>query len=328
MSRYLGGFQQQALERSKNPRAIIGFPSAITKMSYTLRGYQRKRVYIVAARPGMGKTTYLLTEMTNMAAHGNKVALVSLEMSEDQVLTCIISSVSSIPAVDIETGLKPHQIAPFNKTIDMIAKWPMFINPVQRMDSKIITEVTGDLKPDALFIDYIQLVKSGESKRSRAEEVSSIAYTMKELSLTQNIAVIAAAQFNRDNDKSLSKVTSRTVTRLRPKLHQLKESGGLEEASDVVLAIFREGYYLQEPENDDPDAIFSGELLVLKNRGGPSNRIIDVDIQFAYKRFIDPPKPGKYNLNDEKDVAEAHKLVKAGGTVLNPFSNGQKELSE
>lgn len=255
---------------------ITGIASGFTDLDKMTSGFQKSDLIIVAARPGMGKTSFCLNIAQNVASkHDLSVAVFSLEMSREQLVQRIISSAAGIDQTSLRTGrLKAEEWARLVDAIGPLAEAKIFIDDTPAISVREIRAKARRLKAekglDILFVDYIQLMSGGVKSESRQQEISYISRSLKALARELNIPIIALSQLSRAAEQSQDK---------RPSLSHLRESGALEQDADIVMFIYREEYY--DPESEKK-AI--AEIIIAKHRNGP---VGNVDLAFfgEYTRF-------------------------------------------
>ena len=248
---------------------ITGIPSGFVDLDKMTSGFQRSDLIIVAARPGMGKTSFALNIAQNIATKRNlSVAVFSLEMSKEQLVQRIISSAAAIDQSAIRTGkIKAEEWSRLVDAIGPLSDARIFIDDTPAISVREIRAKARRLKAekglDILFVDYIQLMSGGVRSESRQQEISYISRSLKALARELDIPIIALSQLSRAAEQSQDK---------RPSLSHLRESGALEQDADIVMFIYREEYY--DPESEKK-AI--AEIIIAKHRNGP---VGSVDLAF------------------------------------------------
>jgi replicative DNA helicase len=247
------------------PEEIMGVPTGFYDLDKLLGGLQPSDFLIIAGRPGMGKTAFMLSAAKNAAqAYKKHVAIFSLEMSNEQLVQRLIAQETGIDTQRLRTGkLEEHE-------------WPVFIQAIEVLrDTHIFLDDTPGLTPlqlrtkcrrlhlefnlDLIIVDYIQLMSGGMRVENRVQEVSFISRHMKILARELNVPVLAAAQLSRAIEQRSDK---------EPQLSDLRESGSLEQDADLVMFIHR-------PELYDKDTTKQNlaQIKVAKHRNGPVGSI-------------------------------------------------------
>jgi replicative DNA helicase len=232
---------------------------------------------MLAARPGMGKSTLGLDFARAAAIKNNATAAVfSLEMGRNEIVMRLLSSESSIGLTAMRSGkMNEADWQKLARKMSNVSNAPLFIDDSPNLT---ITEIRAkcrrlkqrhDLK--LVVVDYLQLMTSGRKVESRQQEVSEFSRSLKLLAKELNVPVVAISQLNRGPEQRTDK---------RPMLSDLRESGSLEQDSDVVILIHREEHYDKEARPGEAD------LIVAKHRNGPI-ATIQVSFQGHYSRFTD-----------------------------------------
>lgn len=248
---------------SKTKGTVTGIPTGFIDLDYKLSGLQRSDLILIAARPSMGKTAFVLNIAQHVAFRQNlAVAIFSLEMSKEQLVNRLFSLESHVDAQVLRTGnLKDTEWEKLIEGAGTIGKSRMIIDDTSGIS---ITEMRSkcrkyklELGLDLIIIDYLQLMSGsgGRSNESRQQEISEISRSLKGLARELNVPVIALSQLSRA-------VESRTDK--RPMLSDLRESGAIEQDADVCMFIYREDYYI--PDTEDKNI---AEIIIAKQRNGP-----------------------------------------------------------
>ena len=255
-------------ELSKRDEEISGVPTGLTDLDIQLGGMQKSDLLIIAGRPGSGKTGFLLSVAKNAAQkHKKNVAMFSLEMSNQQLVQRLIAQETGIDTHRLRTGrLLDEEWDVFTKAIDVLAATHIWLD-----DTPAITPLAMRTKCrrlhmehglDLILVDYLQLMGSDSRTENRVQEVSYISRSLKVLARELNVPVLAAAQLSRAVEQREGK---------RPVLSDLRESGSLEQDSDIVMFIHR-------PDKDDKEMARRNiaELIVAKHRNGPTHSGIEL----------------------------------------------------
>lgn len=248
---------------SKTKGTVTGIPTGFIDLDYKLSGLQRSDLILIAARPSMGKTAFVLNIAQHVAFRQNlAVAIFSLEMSKEQLVNRLFSLESHVDAQVLRTGnLKDTEWEKLIEGAGTIGKSRMIIDDTSGIS---IAEMRSKCRKykleqglDLIIIDYLQLMSGsgGRSNESRQQEISEISRSLKGLARELNVPVIALSQLSRA-------VESRTDK--RPMLSDLRESGAIEQDADVCMFIYREDYYI--PDTEDKNI---AEIIIAKQRNGP-----------------------------------------------------------
>ncbi|MCL4125291.1 UNVERIFIED_CONTAM: hypothetical protein GTU68_042412 [Idotea baltica] len=268
------GLVSQALkkiEEISNKEGMSGIPSGFTKLDALTSGWQPSDLVILAARPGMGKTAFVMSMAKNVAIDFNTpVAIFSLEMSSVQLITRMISSETGISSGKLRKGdLQPHEWEQLNVKVKNLSKAPMFIDDTPSLSIFDLRAKARRLASQhgvkIIIIDYLQLMTAGSINKgggNREQEISTISRNLKALAKELSIPVIALSQLSRA-------VETRGGSK-RPLLSDLRESGAIEQDADIVSFIFRPEYYGLTEWDDDERSPCEGqaEFIVAKHRNG------------------------------------------------------------
>ena len=257
----------EELERRRGE--VLGVPTGFKPLDKLLGGMQKSDLIIVAARPGMGKTSLALTMALNAAKlHSARVAVFSLEMSSEQLVQRLLSQESRIDSQRLRLGqIKEDEWIRLMEAATILTECPIYID-----DSAAISPFELRTKArrlhaehgmDLLIVDYMQLMHGGQRSENRVQEISFISRSLKQLARELRVPVVALSQLSRQ-------VESRADH--RPQLSDLRESGSIEQDADVVMFVFREDMYKEETERKN-----IAEIIVSKHRHGPTG---SVDLYF------------------------------------------------
>lgn len=270
------------LETLKNrDNQIIGVPT-FGDLDRLLNGFQPSDMIIVAARPGVGKTSFCLNIAENAAVNNNKtIAIFSLEMSKEQLVGRLLSSQAMVDQTKLRKGtVSQEEFADLAAAANVLLKAPIFIDDTPGIN---IMEIRGKARRlqaehglDLIIIDYLQLMQSsgsGRKSENRQQEISDISRNLKLLARELNVPVLALSQLSRAVEQTADK---------RPNLSHLRESGSLEQDSDVVLFIYRNS--MNSDEGDEAEDK-TAEIIVGKHRHGPTGKVKMVFLN-EYTKFV------------------------------------------
>jgi replicative DNA helicase len=241
----------------------LGVPSGFHGLDGMLHGFRKGRVYTVAGRPGMGKTSWLLT----VALHIVKilklpVLFISLEMTEEEVVQRIAAIESGISITKMDDGtMTPNEYATFTEGCNRVETYPLYIDCSPTLTpADIMVKARRLMMEDGLalvMIDYLGLMEVENAERdNREQQVSKMSRGTKRMARALGIPVLQAAQLNRELEKRQDK---------RPQLSDLRDSGSIEQDSDVVLFIYRDEYYNENTERPN-----QADVIIAKQRQGPT----------------------------------------------------------
>ncbi len=262
------------IEHSKNKGGgISGVPTGFTQLDKLTAGWQPSDMIIVAARPAMGKTAFVLSMARNIAVeHKRPVAVFSLEMSSTQLVTRLIASESGISSEKLRKGdITDPEFAILHQHIARLANAPMFIDDTPALNIFELRAKCRRLKSqhnvELIIIDYLQLMTTGgEGSRSgnREQEISNISRSIKSIAKELNVPIIALSQ--------LSRAVETRGGDKRPMLSDLRESGAIEQDADLVCFLYRPEYY-KIHEDEHGSTLGIGEVIVAKHRNGAIDNV-------------------------------------------------------
>jgi len=269
---------------SQNSDGISGVPSGFFDLDKVTSGWQRSDMIVLAARPGMGKTAFVLSMARNTAVDYNMgVAVFSLEMSAVQLVKRLIASEARIDAQKLRRGdLKEHEFQQMHSRITKLSAAPLFIDDTPGLSIFDFRAKCRRLKAQhgiqLIIIDYLQLMtaKDGKGGGNREQEISTISRSIKEIAKELNVPIIALSQLSRS-------VETRGGDK-RPQLSDLRESGAIEQDADIVSFIYRPDYYGLTKNEDGDSNQGIGEIIIAKHRNGS---LESVRLRFVpeYARF-------------------------------------------
>lgn len=257
----------QLSEAANSGSKIPGIPTGLPDLDRTILGLNKSELILIAARPGMGKTSIALNMALHAAMNQKKtVAVFSLEMSREQLVTRLLSRAALVPSQNLLTGqLTEQQWRDIAEAAQSLSTTDMRIddNPTLTV-SDMNAQCRRVPNLDLVVIDYLQLMQSAGSghswsNESRTQAVSDISRMLKIMAKELDVPVICLSQLSRANESRQDK---------RPMLSDLRESGAIEQDADVVIGLYRDGYYNKESENPN-----LAEAIVLKNRKGQTGTV-------------------------------------------------------
>lgn len=295
--------------RSK-PDGLSGVPSGFSALDRITSGWQATDLIIIAARPAMGKTAFVLSMARNMAVdHRQGVAVFSLEMSSLQLVNRLIAAETELGAEKIKTGkLEDYEWAQLNQRIKALDEAPIFIDDTPALSVFEFRAKCRRLKMqhniNIIIVDYLQLMTAGADNRgSREQEVSTISRSLKAIAKELNVPIIALSQLNRS-------VESREGR--RPQLSDLRESGAIEQDADIVTFIHRPEYFGLTEDESGNSLLGVAEIIIAKHRNGATAdvhlrfrkelaKFTDMDPQFD-KGGFDKVQTFRSSMNQDEDA--------------------------
>lgn len=261
-------------------KGIVGVSTGFVDLDYILSGMQNTDLIVVAGRPSMGKTSLAMNIAANVSIRGGlNVAVFSLEMSKEQLISKVMCSEAFVNSFDFKNGtMQEGDWARIATVLPSLDEAGIFIDDTPGQDalgmrSKLM-QLSQANKLDLVIIDYLQLMggTGGKMSDNRQQEVSKISRDLKALAKEFNVPVIALSQLSRAPEGRSNP---------KPMLSDLRESGAIEQDADVVAFVFREEYY--NPEN--PDLKGLAEVIVAKHRNGPVGTVQLAWLK-QYTRFL------------------------------------------
>ncbi len=249
---------------SRDVRAVTGVATGFVELDEVTSGFQRSELIVLAARPGVGKTSFALNIARNAAVRRqHAVALFSLEMSRDTLVQRMLCSEAGVDAYRLRTGQLGEDAWPrIARAMDTLNRARIFIDDtpslsIMEMRAKA-RRIRATERVDLFVIDYLQLMRASGRQESRAQEVSDISAGLKGLARELDVPVLAISQLNRESERRTDR---------RPQLSDLRDSGSIEQDSDIVMFLYRPGMH---EDGTDPGLT---ELEIAKNRNGPVRRV-------------------------------------------------------
>jgi replicative DNA helicase len=258
---------------------VTGVPSGFRDLDRITSGFQEGNLIIVAARPSMGKSGLALCVAANLAVRAaTPVALFTLEMSKSEVTQRLMCSEAKVESQRLRTGKLAAEDWPrLTAACDKLAKAPIYVDDTGSITMMEIRSKARRLKQrhpnlGLIIVDYLQLMTSGTTAENRVQEVSQISRSLKVLARDLEVPILALSQLSRAVEQRHDK---------RPILSDLRESGSLEQDSDIVIFIYRDEYY-----NDESDQQGLAEIHVAKHRNGPTDTV-KLSFLRRYAKFSD-----------------------------------------
>ena len=280
------------LQKLSGPEAekYKGIPTGFRLLDSVLTGLGRGDLIILAARPGMGKTSFALNIATNVAEQQKvPVAIFSLEMTKEQLTNRILSAKAGIDSQAFRTGaLSAADWEDLAIASERLHDAPIFLDDtsgltIPEMKAKIRRVNQDPTRPKIglIIIDYLQLMTSGKRIENRVQEISDITRNLKIMAKEMGVPVIALSQLSRAVEKQGASSGH------RPQLSDLRDSGSIEQDADCVLFLYREAYYASQQGDDAPAADSNtAECIVAKNRHGETSTV-PLGWDGAHTRFTD-----------------------------------------
>jgi replicative DNA helicase len=269
----------EALQRGG--KSITGVPSGFNDLDELTSGFQPSDLIVVAARPSMGKTAFILNIAQHAAIeHNVPVALFSLEMSKESLVQRMLTGEARVDAQKLRKGmLRDDDFPRLARAAGILAQAPIFIDDSPGITLLEMRSAARRLRADAniglVVVDYLQLIQSTSDAENRTQEISQISRSLKALAKELAVPVVALSQLSRATEQRTDK---------RPQLSDLRESGAIEQDADLVMFIYRQEMYEGPTDKDGNSLEGRAEVIVGKQRNGPTG-IVNLFFHKAYTRF-------------------------------------------
>ena len=273
-------------ELQRGGKTTTGVASGFADVDELTSGFQNSDLVIIAARPSMGKTAFVLNIAQHAAIENNvPVAFFSLEMSKESLVQRLLTSEARIDAQKLRRGLLRDDDFPrLARAAGILSSAPIYIDDTPGITILEMRSRARRLKADSgvgmVVVDYLQLMQGPQNSENRQQEVSQISRSLKALAKELNVPVVALSQLSRAPEQRSG------ADKGRPQLSDLRESGAIEQDADLIMFIFREEVYAEREEGRLKDPTIEGraEIIIGKQRNGP---IGNVNLTFLkqYTRF-------------------------------------------
>lgn len=294
---------EQMQMAGRRQSGLSGLGTGFRELDKVTSGWQNSDLIIIAARPAMGKTAFVLSMALNIALHNDPVAVFSLEMSNLQLVNRLISNACELPGEKIKSGdLSTADWGQLTTRMSRLQGLPMYVDDTSGLSIMELRtkarRLVREHQVKVIIIDYLQLMTAGIKLGSREQEVSTISRSLKQLAKELDIPIIALSQLNR-------KLEDRGNKDKRPQLSDLRESGAIEQDADIVCFIHRPEYYTHSGLDEDGNNIRGkAEFIIAKHRSGS---VGTVDMLFR-KEFV------RFENWDAADANESSGYVMRGAS--------------
>lgn len=271
----------------ESEKLILGLETGFFELDTLTSGFEPGNLILIGARPGMGKSSFMLSIALNMARKGKKVVVFSLEMSKKQILHRIFSLSSGVPLKNIRMGMITKE--DFHRIVEAgleLRRLPALFDFSPARTTLEIRSIAQLRQADIIFIDYLQLITPPKQYSSRQEEVAAISRSLKLIAKDLNIPVVALVQLSRQTEHRSDK---------RPTLADIRESGQIEQDADIVMFLYRPEYYKKNPSPEEAGLV---EVIVAKNRQGACGT---VRLRFDKNTTGFYPWPASYSESPEEE---------------------------
>ena len=273
---------------SENAEEFKGIPTGFSKLDDIISGLNRSDLILIGARPAMGKTSFALNIARNVAMRGKKTVFFSLEMSNEQLASRVLSTEARVESNKLRSGnISNDEWIRIAEATSLLNKCDLYFDDTSTITvPEMKSKIRRMKNVDCVIIDYLQLMQSAKKTDNRVQEVSDITRSLKLLAKDLKIPVVVCCQLSRGPEKNGNKSN-------RPALSDLRESGSIEQDADIVMMLYREGYY-KNSKNDAEDVdMTKADLDIAKNRHGATERVkLHWDAQytlFSTLEYADEP---------------------------------------
>lgn len=271
-------FDRLDMLNSDDKQLYQGIPTGMKDLDETITGLNRSDLILLAARPGMGKTSFALNIARHVAIkEKKKVAFFSLEMTKEQLTSRLLSMEALVSGVKLRTGkLQDDEWIRLIEAGDILSKAEVYFDDTPGITVPEMKAKLRRLKNvDLVVIDYLQLMSGGRRSENRVQEVSEITRNLKIMAKEINVPVVTLSQLSRASEQRSDH---------RPLLSDLRDSGSIEQDADIVLFLYRSDYYKDKSSVDENEDRNSGECIIAKNRHGET-RALPLHWQGEFMRF-------------------------------------------
>lgn len=271
-------FDRLDILNSDDSSLYQGVPTGIGDLDATITGLNKSDLILLAARPGMGKTSFALNIARHVAVKEKKrVAFFSLEMTREQLTSRLLSTEAMVHGVKLRTGkLEEDEWVRLIEAGDILSKTELYFDDTPGITVPEMKAKLRRLKDvDLVIIDYLQLMSSAKRIENRVQEISEITRNLKIMAKEINVPVLTLSQLSRASEQR---------SEHRPMLSDLRDSGSIEQDADIVLFLYRNDYYKNGEAVDEDYDKSSGECIVAKNRHGET-KTVPLHWQGEYMRF-------------------------------------------
>lgn len=260
---------------------LVGIPTGMPEVDQITTGLNRDNLIVIGARPGVGKSSFILNIARNIAVEQKKtVAIFNLEMSKEQMVTRLLSSEAKVSGKRLSIGaLNPAEWGRIANAASTLTAAPIYLDDTPSVTVQDIkARVRRIPNVSVVFIDYLQLMHSANRTENRVQEVSEVTRSLKIMAKELHIPVVVCAQLTRGSEKAR-----------RPSLPDLRESGSIEQDADQVMFIYREEMRADQEEDVSKISFGTGELIVAKNRHGETGTV-NLSFEGEFTQFKSKPK--------------------------------------
>ena len=263
---------------SENAEEFKGIPTGFSKLDEIISGLNRSDLILIGARPAMGKTSFALNIARNVAMKGKRTVFFSLEMSNEQLASRVLSTEARVESNKLRSGnISSEEWIRIAEATALLNKCELYFDDTSTITvPEMKAKIRRMKNVDCVIIDYLGLMQSAKKSDNRVQEVTEITRSLKLLAKDLKIPVVVCCQLSRGPEKNSNNKSN------RPALSDLRDSGSIEQDADIVLMLYREGYYKNDKKDAEDVDMTKADVDVAKNRHGPTERVkLHWDAQFT-----------------------------------------------
>lgn len=253
---------------SENAEEYKGIPTGFSKLDEMISGLNRSDLILIGARPAMGKTSFALNIARNVAMRGKRTVFFSLEMSNEQLASRVLSTEARVESNKLRSGnISQEEWMRIAEATALLSSCELYFDDTSTITvPEMKAKIRRMKNVDCIFVDYLGLMQSAKKSENRVQEVTEITRSLKLLAKDLKIPVVVCCQLSRGPEKN-GKASN------RPSLSDLRDSGSIEQDADIVLMLYREGYYKNDKKDAEDVDMTKADVDIAKNRHGPTDRV-------------------------------------------------------
>lgn len=253
---------------SENAEEYKGIPTGFSKLDEMISGLNRSDLILIGARPAMGKTSFALNIARNVAMRGKRTVFFSLEMSNEQLASRVLSTEARVESNKLRSGnISQEEWMRIAEATALLSNCELYFDDTSTITvPEMKAKIRRMKNVDCIIVDYLGLMQSAKKSENRVQEVTEITRSLKLLAKDLKIPVVVCCQLSRGPEKN-GKASN------RPSLSDLRDSGSIEQDADIVLMLYREGYYKNDKKDAEDVDMTKADVDIAKNRHGPTDRV-------------------------------------------------------
>ncbi len=253
---------------SENAEEYKGIPTGFSKLDEMISGLNRSDLILIGARPAMGKTSFALNIARNVAMRGKRTVFFSLEMSNEQLASRVLSTEARVESNKLRSGnISQEEWMRIAEATALLSSCELYFDDTSTITvPEMKAKIRRMKNVDCIIVDYLGLMQSAKKSENRVQEVTEITRSLKLLAKDLKIPVVVCCQLSRGPEKN-------GKTSNRPSLSDLRDSGSIEQDADIVLMLYREGYYKNDKKDAEDVDMTKADVDIAKNRHGPTDRV-------------------------------------------------------